>query len=421
MTDTAEERLAAAGVQFVARADVDTTKKRGRGRPPNPDKVKKTEKATGDPIQVIKSGVSISWLATSLDRDPRAVAKSLKRARLQPAGQRSNFDVYDIREALVALAGDKPDILGEIHTLDVEDLPFFLRIKYWEMRAERRTFELMAADLYDEDQVNELLSSLQEPISDRLKTLSERAEARSSDDDLKAMAYDAINDIAALISAIAAMSDVTSYYVEDDTPYHDDEAQAVEDQLRSEDDEEEGDDEVDDLPSGPSLENGSLSVSAGVTIKWLAEVFDVSDRTVISKLDGLRPIAKRGREHVYDFAKASRLLVPSKTRLKDVSRTIDAKLFPKELKFGYWKSRNDELAYRISIGQLWEGERVAIALSSILKPLRERLLRLPDLVKKAKRSRKSASDIIDEIDHSVALSIQSAREFDIASEVGVEE
>lgn len=113
---------------------------------------------------------------------------------------------------------------------------------------------------------------------------------------------------------------------------------------------------------GESMDVGdSLSVSRGVSITWLEQVFGIHRRTVQKRLiDGkVHPCGEgHGGHALYDLKEAMACFVEPKFDVEQYLAKLNPKKLPPELSKVFWDAKRSKLRYQLEAGQAWPTEDV---------------------------------------------------------------
>jgi len=159
----------------------------------DPIDVALTEKArkypvTGrlDPMAVL-GGVSIAWLATVFEMDPKKVKKLLRKVppvRITRQGPR-----YSVAVAAQYLVSPRADIREFLQTAKPTDLPVRFQHQFWAAQEKRQKVEELAGDLWRTEAVVDVLAEAAKAIKGAITTWADNTEraAGLNDEQRKAL------------------------------------------------------------------------------------------------------------------------------------------------------------------------------------------------------------------------------------------
>ena len=114
---------------------------------------------------------------------------------------------------------------------------------------------------------------------------------------------------------------------------------------------------------------------SGVTVAWLADVFQMDQKIVKIKLRNcpVKRTRQRGRTmvtHFYDIAEAARYLVTPAVSTQDVLRELKRGQLPAALQQSVWDALLKRQTWEERAGQLWRTERVREVLGSTFQSIK---------------------------------------------------
>lgn len=142
--------------------------------------------------------------------------------------------------------------------------------------------------------------------------------------------------------------------------------------------------EVDDKTEEVDLSKRTVyAVQQGVTIRWLAIVFAMTDHMVKTRLKTLAPISVGGyNQPLYSVPEAAALLVEPKTDLKDFLTSIKEDDLPDDLRLKFWNARRARNKVLQEEGEHFHQADVMAKFSEMLLSVREKLQLIPEKVER---------------------------------------
>lgn len=145
--------------------------------------------------------------------------------------------------------------------------------------------------------------------------------------------------------------------------------------------------EMEDLAGSPEDEVPDLSAKAmyqvkqGVPVRWLSQVFGMTDHKVKSRLKDCRPVdvGPHGNP-LYMVHEAAAYLVEPKIDLGGFLKTLKDDDLPDDLRLKMWQARKARNRVLIEEGELWHRETVTAKFGEVLLSLREVLQLIPEKV-----------------------------------------
>lgn len=122
----------------------------------------------------LREGVTVSWLAGALRRDPKTVKKRLGPCR--PKGKKNGSDLYDLEEAMTYLVKPRFDIKEYLRSMNPTELPPMLRKEYWDAELKRLKWQEMAGELWPTAAVLEVLAEACKRIKNQVQVWADDVE-----------------------------------------------------------------------------------------------------------------------------------------------------------------------------------------------------------------------------------------------------
>lgn len=142
--------------------------------------------------------------------------------------------------------------------------------------------------------------------------------------------------------------------------------------------------EVDETVENVDLSKRTVySVQQGVTIRWLAIVFGMTDHKVKTRLKSLAPLAVGSyNQPLYSVPEAAAYLVDPKTDLKDFLTSIKEEDLPDDLRLKFWNARRARNKVLQEEGEHFHASDVMAKFSEMLLSVREKLQLIPEKVER---------------------------------------
>jgi hypothetical protein len=109
------------------------------------------------------------------------------------------------------------------------------------------------------------------------------------------------------------------------------------------------------------------AVMQGVTVGWLAQVFNFNHDQVKKKLANCPPLYRRKEGFIYDIKVATQYLVKPAFNIEEWLKNAKIEDLPIRLQTEFWNARNKRREYEIASGELWKTEDVFRVLSEIMQ------------------------------------------------------
>lgn len=111
-------------------------------------------------------------------------------------------------------------------------------------------------------------------------------------------------------------------------------------------------------------------VLGGVTVTWLASVFQTDHKRVKQLLRGVPPTRVTGHGPLYDIRVAAARLVPPKATVEEYLRLAKRADLPVAIQHQFWSAMQKRQKYEEDAKQLWRTEAVLDALGDLAKEIR---------------------------------------------------
>lgn len=125
----------------------------------------------------LRAGVTVSWLAGALRRDPKTVKKRL--GPCKPKTRQGGVDLYDLEEAMSYLVKPRFDIKDYLKTMNPTELPSMLRKEYWDAELKRLKFEEIAGELWPTASVLAVFAEAFKRIKNQMQVWADDVERES--------------------------------------------------------------------------------------------------------------------------------------------------------------------------------------------------------------------------------------------------
>lgn len=116
---------------------------------------------------------------------------------------------------------------------------------------------------------------------------------------------------------------------------------------------------------------GAEDVMSGVTVPWLARVFNLDPVTVRKRLVGCPTLRARASGHTYDVAVAASYLVTPKMDAADFMKRMKSADIPPKMQEAYWSAVLKRHKAEENAGDLWRSDDVMDLMSDVLKAVRD--------------------------------------------------
>ena len=118
--------------------------------------------------------------------------------------------------------------------------------------------------------------------------------------------------------------------------------------------------------SGPMVED----MLKGVTVSWLAQVFNMDPKTVKQKLADCPPLHKRKAGYVYHLPTACRYLIPPAISAEQYIKNLKPSELPAAFQQTFWDAALKRQKWEENAGQLWRMSRVRDVLGSTFQTIK---------------------------------------------------
>mgnify|MGYP000891390014 CR=1 FL=1 len=118
--------------------------------------------------------------------------------------------------------------------------------------------------------------------------------------------------------------------------------------------------------SGPMVED----MLKGVTVSWLAQVFNMDPKTVKQKLADCPPLHKRKAGYVYHLPTACRYLIPPAISAEQYIKNLKPSELPAAFQQTFWDAALKRQKWEENAGQLWRTSRVRDVLGSTFQTIK---------------------------------------------------
>lgn len=136
--------------------------------------------------------------------------------------------------------------------------------------------------------------------------------------------------------------------------------------------------------SGPTIKALHPSdVQHGVTVGWLADVFQMDPATVRKRIKDCPPIATRKVGHVYDLKQVAQYLVTPVFDAEKYLKNMKASELPTHLSDAYWSAMNKKQKWEENAGHLWRTESVMEVFGDVFQTIKFAMQLWPDNVERA--------------------------------------
>lgn len=159
--------------------------------------------------------------------------------------------------------------------------------------------------------------------------------------------------------------------------------------------EEEADQET-DLDYGA---DGHVRPENGVNVSWLAMAFEMTPRTVRSRLAGIRPIRYGGGQlnrPIYNIKEAAARLVDQNVNVPEAIKRMRPQDMPAMLQAVFWDGQNKRADYMKKTGMLWHTDAVLEVLSDTFKTIRAQMQLWPDTLEKSAKLTEQQMKLVQE-------------------------
>lgn len=138
----------------------------------------------------------------------------------------------------------------------------------------------------------------------------------------------------------------------------------------------------------------------GVTVGFLAQLFNMNNAMVKSKLRDCPPIHRRKNGFIYDLKLAARYLVPPVVNVEEHLRTARIDELPLRLQTEYWSAQKKRREHEEATGQLWRTEDVVMVLGEVFQTVKHSAMLLPaTLERTANMNEKQVAIVTKAIDN----------------------
>lgn len=120
----------------------------------------------------------------------------------------------------------------------------------------------------------------------------------------------------------------------------------------------------------------------GVTVSFLAQVFDMDSKTVKQKLADCPPLFKRKAGYVYHFPTACRYLVKPALSHDQLVKTMKASDLPAAFQTMFWDAQLKRQKWEENAGQLWRTEKVRARLGDVFQTIKFTMQLWPDTIER---------------------------------------
>lgn len=117
---------------------------------------------------------------------------------------------------------------------------------------------------------------------------------------------------------------------------------------------------------GPMVED----MHQGVTVSWLAQVFNMDPKTVKQKLADCPPLHRRKAGYVYNLPVACRYLIPPATSAEQYIKTMKPSDLPTAFQQSFWDAALKRQKWEENAGQLWRTEKVREVFGSTFQTIK---------------------------------------------------
>lgn len=118
--------------------------------------------------------------------------------------------------------------------------------------------------------------------------------------------------------------------------------------------------------TGPMVED----MLKGVTVSWLAQVFQMDPKTVKQRLADCPPLHKRKAGYVYHLPTACRYLVPPALSTEQFIKNMKPSDLPTAFQQTFWDAALKRQKWEENAGQLWRTDRVREVLGQTFQTIK---------------------------------------------------
>lgn len=142
-------------------------------------------------------------------------------------------------------------------------------------------------------------------------------------------------------------------------------------------------------PKNPNEEYVDLSAKTvhltkqGVSVRWLAQMFAMTDHYVKSRLKDLRPVGIGSHGNpIYSLPEAAPYLVQPKVNVREFLKGLKDEDLPDDLRLKLWNARRARNRVLEEEGELWHSSVVLEKFGEVLLAIREKLQLIPEKVER---------------------------------------
>ena len=112
------------------------------------------------------------------------------------------------------------------------------------------------------------------------------------------------------------------------------------------------------------------AATPGVTVNWLATVFNMQAVDVKRRLANCPALHRRQAGFVYDLKTACSFLVKPQINIDDYLKNMKIEELPPRLQTEYWNAKNKRLKFEEDAGHLWRTEAVMALVGMVVQQVR---------------------------------------------------
>lgn len=172
------------------------------------------------------------------------------------------------------------------------------------------------------------------------------------------------------------------------------------------------------IAKGRSLRDSHLgadmnvdAVKHGVTVNWLAQVFNMHAGVVKQRLADCPPLHRRSNGFVYDLKLATRYLVKPVVDVDAYIKTMKIEELPNKLQTEYWSAKQKRLDFERDAGHLWATDDFMVLVGKLFQLVRTRSRLWVDTMEKKTALTTEQRDFFSkQIDELLAAMIEDMKE-----------